>query len=201
SIDAMKLRGMTVSVLFGRQALYERMGWRFCGSTWTIANALETVLPEGFSVRAFRAGDLPYVMGFYDLCAGRLNGAVIRSDAYWMRWVLPQWREPVVLAREERVVGYFTGVKRESDYVTDELCAAPGMEGALADALTQKAFSEGCIKLRFRSALMPEFPGSREVSERAMMVRLNHELCGLNDSDELVEKMEARAGFFEVDGF
>jgi len=201
SIGAMNERGMPVSVLFGNQALYQRMGWRFCGTSWTVVDAAKAALPEGLSIRAFDEGDLPCVMGLYDLFAGRLDGVVIRSEAYWKQWVLPQWRKPVVLARDGQAVGYFTGQKWKDAYVVDELCAAPGMERVLTDAVAHTAFSLGCGKVRVRSALLPELSGVRETEERAMMVRLNGEFCGVADSDALVQRMEACAGFFWVDGF
>lgn len=197
---AMERRAMPVSILFGNRPLYAGHGYRFCAAEWTVA-PVASELSEGCTLRPYADADLAYLIGLYDLHAGRLNGAIIRSGDYWQRWVLPQWKNPLVVEREGRPVAYFTSAIEEGRYCVDELCAAPESEEVAACSICFAAATAGFAKVRVRSALLPELCGERSAEDDAMMVRLMLPLEGIADSEALVRAMGPNAGMFRVDGF
>lgn len=205
AIEAMNARQIPLSILFGSQGIYERAGWRFCpGQVTEVAASALPPLAEGMAVRPFVPEDLGAVMGIYDLFAGRLSGAILRSPAYWRQWVLPQWHQPQVLTCEGRPVAYGCVRPSRSDPTTmhvPELCAAPQGEAMLGAFLGALARQQGCLAIRFLTRLVPQLEGRRETVGNLMMVRLNRPLDGLSDSDALVKRMATEAGMFGVDSF
>lgn len=205
AISAMNEREMPVSILGGDQGIYKRSGWRFCPGqmTETVVSALPP-LSERLDIRPFAPGDLDAAMGMYDLFAGRLNGAIVRSPAYWVQWVLPQWREPMVLLYEGDAVAYGCAAPSRSDPATlhvSEMCAAPQGEAFLGAFLRALAARRGASAVRFLTRLAPQVEGRRETIDNIMMVRLNRPLWNLDDSDALALKMAGAAGMFGVDSF
>lgn len=199
---AMEARGMTLSILFGDAPLYERMGYRFRPIHYARMQAAEATFPAGHAIRPFALEDLPWVMGLYDLFAGRVQGAVIRSEAYWTRWVLPQWKQPQVLTSDGVVIGYFTGEKRGVTYAVDELCAAPDAHDLVLQAAAQIAYNEGCPNVQMLRALVsPNTTFDSHIEPQGMMVRLVGGPGGTDKTEALAESMGDMAGMFLVDGF
>lgn len=203
SIVQMEARGMPVSILFGSQPMYERMGWRARAERMTnVEAAALPALPEGVAVRPYAPEDLDAVMGMYALFAGRLDGAVLRGEPYWRQWVLPQWRAPSVLLVEGRPAAYCCAHpgKDGVTLVAEELCAAPQAEALLPGYLRALAETEGLARVRFHTPLIPHITGTQPDALRDMMVRLNLPVEGLDSSGALAEAME-NAGMFAVDHF
>lgn len=204
AIDAMRDRHMPVSILFGDRPLYARMGWRFIPvhRTITPASALPDLTGDAV-IRSYQQSDLPLLMGMYDFYAGRLDGAVIRSEAYWHTWIAGQWKEPAVLTLNDRPVAYCCAEKREKDamLLVEELCAAPQGEAYLPGML--KALSKGlaCDSVRFLTPLLPKIAGEDATNAHGMMVRVNDASC-LGDvwGDDTAPFMP-NAGMFGVDMF
>lgn len=199
AIGAMVSRGMEISILFGSQRLYHAMGWRACETEWVGASA--EALPGEIAVRPFCEDELPLLMGLYDLYAGRMNGAVLRSEAYWRRWVLPQCDRFHVICLADVPIGYCVPTRKEDALVVDELCVLPGKEAAMEAAVRGAARLFGKESVRVRRALLPGLSGERLEPTRSLMVRLNTEMEGISDSDALVRAMGDAAGMCFVDGF
>lgn len=202
AIAAMEARGMPLSILFGNQGIYERAGWRFCPIRRTRArlDALG-VLPDGCAVRPFAPEDLSFVMGAYDLYMGRLDGAIVRSETYWRRWVLPQWKPCYVLAVDGQPVGYCCVDGEDGgDAFATELAATPEGEAFLPALLGAVTSARGCGGAVFPAPLLPSVAGEDRTNPRGMMVRLNLPVEGVYDSDALVALM-ADAGMCAVDSF
>lgn len=203
AIAQMEARGMPVSILYGNQPLYERLGWRFCPVRFSQVEA-ETLpsLPEDAGVRAYAPEDLAALMGMYDLFAGRLDGAVLRNEAYWRRWVLAQWTEPAVLLLKGRPAAYCCARPSKDGglFHAEEICAAPQAEALLPGFLRTLAEADGCARIRFRTPLCPSIHGIQNDDPHGMMVRLNLPLEGTADSDALAASMQ-HAGMFRVDHF
>ncbi len=203
AIDAMNARSMPVSILFGDQPLYARLGWRFC--TFFLTEVPVSALPAAsLSMRPLAMDDLPALMGAYDFFAGRLNGAMLRSEAYWRRWVLAEWHgETHVLMMDDRPVGYCVA-HIEGDpslLVVDELAAAPHAEAALPAFLRAVTEARGASHVRFPTPLLPGVQGEIRPVEGVMMIRLNTPILGYTDSDVLAAAMAAHAGMFPADSF
>ncbi len=204
AVEAMEARGMPVSILFGDQPVYERLGWRFCAARFTAvkAAALPT-LSKDETARSFLPEDLPLLMGMYDLFAGRLNGAVIRAEAYWNNWVLKQWKPPVVLLSEGGPVAYACAAKGGDGKTlrVTELTAVPQAEARLPGFLRAIAEAEGCETVRVAATLIPALPGEKLETPRDFMARLNTPFDGLRDADALRGAFGQNAGMFETDMF
>lgn len=205
AIAAMEARGMPVSILFGDQRIYEAAGWRFCPVRFTEAEITELpTLSKEAAIRAFSADDLPTLMGIYDLYAGRMDGAVLRSEAYWRQWVLPQWREPYVLLVDQRPAAYCCAHVKDAGQGralrVDELCAAPQAESLLPGFIRQVASMEEASSMRVFASLLPGISGKDYTSPQGMMVRLNLPMDEIRDSQALSASM-VHAGMFPVDGF
>lgn len=203
AIAAMEARGMPVSILFGDQKIYAQAGWRFCDlPKRKIMTPMLPALAQDAQVRPFVPGDLDAVMGMYDLYIGRMNGAIVRSEAYWKRWVLPQWRSPFVLEREGRPVAYgcMPVEKNGQRLYVSELCAIPGEEGSLPGFVGHFAREYGCEHALVSAPLMQSVPGE-EPFKFDMMVRLNSPVEGFTDTESLVAAMSQSAGMCSVDSF
>ncbi len=201
SIDEMARRGIPISVLFGQKPLYERAGWRFCPVPWKdIDTKALPPLPENASVRAFTPEDLPLVMGLYDISAGRLNGAILRNETYWKRWVLPQWRPAQLLLVDGQPVAYACLRSPEEDGLRylDELCALPHAESLLPAFLGALA---GGARVRVITPQLPSVPGDDATHPRLMMVRSVLPFDEIQDTDALVRAVGDTAGTFGVDHF
>lgn len=201
AIDAMQARNMPISILFGDEPLYARKGWRFCASRFEKArvDALPP-LPSGMRTRPFVMEDLDAIMGLYDLYAGRMNGALLRTEAYWRRWVLPQWNAPTVLLEGGLPVAYAsTHIDEGGCLAVDELAAAPQAEGALLAMLGAIARRDGCEHVLGILPLLPHASSAETIIDpQAMMVRMNLPLEGIADSDALALAM-GEAGMCPVD--
>lgn len=204
AIDAMSAQDMPVSILFGDEPLYEKAGWRFCPISGILSeiSALPD-LPENAAIRPFMPEDLPYLMGIYDLYAGRLHGAVIRSEAYWHRWVLPQWRPPTILVYEGRPAAYCSGVADCKDRVlmAEELCAAPQAEVLVPAFLRSVAEVGQCTSVRVAEPPAPGVMGTVWTKDKEMMIRLNRPFGAWRDTEGLVDDIKSSAGMFSVDMF
>ncbi len=205
AIEEMARRGMEITTLFGNKHLYTEKGWRFCQfKTRMMDIASLPPLAQGLSIRPFQANDLPTVMGLYDLYAGRLNGAVSRTEAYWQRWVLPQWQAPEMLIRDGRPVAYtIVQAGKDGSGTVKELCAAPDAGPLLVSFLRQIAEPAGIQHLSCMASLLPEdAPGNVESIPSHLMVRSLRPIQGIEDSDALAAIMsEKGAGTFSVDWF
>lgn len=204
AIAAMMAREMPVSILFGDQPLYERAGWRFCQTSQSElpVKALSERAVDG-EVRPFEMSELPYVMGMYDLCAGQMDGAILRSEAYWRQWVLPQWAPPQVLVSEDgQPVAYASCEISVQDKTLRvlEMAANPVVQDALPALLARIAQAEGCDHIRYRTPLLRAVHGAAVTVHNGMMVRLNLPLGEITDTDALVEGMR-NAGMCVVDHF
>ncbi len=204
AIDAMTDGNMSVSILFGDQPLYSRLGWRECPSSLTVAvsDTLPALEPAA-QVRPFREEDLPFLMGIYDFFAGRLNGAILRDEAYWRRWVLAEWNSPYVLLLNGTPVAYCCAAPRKSGELLEvtELCAAPHGESTLPCLLRATANAFKSKRVQFLTSLVPSLKGERISLKNAFMARLNIPFDGIADSDSLVDIMAKSSGIFPVDHF
>lgn len=204
AIAAMEERGIPVSILFGDQKIYEKAGWRFCAIPLVYSEvAALKPLPGDVIIRPFEEGDLPTLMGLYDLYAGRLDGAVVRSEAYWRSWVLPQWQVPQVLVQNGRPVAYCCMQRGQQDthrLWAQEIAAAPHATQLLGGFLRALAEQQGCIQVAYLSPLLPDVPDAVPLPAHTMMVRLNSPVEDCRTSDGLVASMQ-HAGMFPVDGF
>ncbi len=202
AVQAMEERGMAVSLLFGEAPLYARALWRFCPirRTDVIAASLPSDLGGG-TLRSFVPEDLPFLMGLYDLFAGRLDGAVIRSEAYWKRWVLPQWQPPSVLEIDGRPAAYACArLAADGRLHVGELCAAPQAEKLVPGFVLALMERSGTQRARLLIPL-PGMDGEDAAASNLLMVRLNAPMEGIPDSDALADAMRPRVGIFEVDMF
>lgn len=204
AISAMEAEGMQLSILFGNAPLYSRKGWRFCDvvSTDIRADALPE-LPKGVAIRPFTEGDLPWLMGMYDLTAARMDGAIFRSEAYWRGWVLPHWLSPMVLQAEDSPVAYCAGSLTRDDPTrasVTEMAFAPQAEPLAAGMLRALAQTLGADVVRFPAMILPGIAGHRVEETRGMMCRLNLPFDGISSTDALVRTM-ANPGMFDTDHF
>lgn len=204
AIEAMQKRDMPVSVLFGNKPLYEKMGWRFAPRRYTITQ--RAILPEismEVTIRPYQPTDLPYLMGIYDFFAGRLDGAVIRSEAYWRRWIVNQWQTPAVFLLGDRPFAYCCTSKSSMDDMLciDELCASPDGEMHLPSFVKAMMLANGSEKARFHTSFMPHIAGEDATVTNAMMVRIND--CTFFDgvAEDFVATSMRNAGMFSVDMF
>lgn len=204
AIAAMVADGMHVSILFGNQGIYERAGWRFCDRPISIGQVKDLPrLPDDVRIRKFEETDLAFAMGIYDLFAGKLDGAIVRDEAYWKRWVLPQWAETSVLVQSGQVVAYCTvkpDSEKEKQLNINEMCAAPQAEKMLPAMMRDLALEKECGQVRYATPLLSEHYGAEQTIEGHLMVRLNIPFDEVNDSDMLVAYMR-NAGMFAVDAF
>lgn len=200
AIEAMTKQGVPISILFGDQPIYERAGYRFCPVKWTLAS-IEALEAGPVDMRGFVLSDLPLLMGMHDLYAGRVNGMIQRSCAYWHSWVLAQWQAPEVLLLDGSPAAYCSAVAKDGELSVLELCAAPQGERTLPAFVRAIAARSGCETVRFLSGLMPGVPGEDATIRREMMVRLNVPVKGIGDSDALSALMAEGAGIFLADAF
>lgn len=203
AVEAMVARGMQVSILFGNQPLYIQAGWRFCAAARTrIQTDCLPVLLNGYETRPFQADDLPFAMGAYDLYAGRMDGAVLRGEAYWRQWVLPQWKGPWVLACEGAPMAYTCceAAPNGTLYIA-ELMAAPQGERAIPAFLGTLARQTSCAQVNVAAPLLPgEAMGEDASLPQGMMVRLNIPMEGIGDSDALAAAF-CHGGMCGIDAF
>lgn len=201
AIEAMRERRMPVSILFGDHPMYQRKSWQFYPVIFKrVTRALLPGLPEGARVRPFQPEDLPFIMGIYDLYAGRLDGAVQRSQAYWKQWVLPQWCHPIVLLSEDRPVAYccLSRDRQQNVLRIEELNATPQGEELLPGFL-RAAANESFDEINVYARLIPRIDGHEFVGYR-MMIRANDEYI----EDWIGERQTPwirHAGMFAVDMF
>ncbi|MDR0928547.1 MAG: GNAT family N-acetyltransferase [Oscillospiraceae bacterium] len=205
AIAAMEARDMPVSMLMGNQNIYLKTGWRFCPERYALLHTDPLPpLPEGAVVRPFAPDDLPLVMGLYDLYTGRMNGALLRSEAYWRRWVLPQWHAPHVLEMAGRLAAYcceMPNSRAPARYTASDCAAAPDAEALLPAMLGAVARSLGRERVLVPRPLLPQRLGKTQTARDDLMLRLNRPLEGIPDIDALIEAMRPSAGVCRVDGF
>lgn len=201
ALDAMAARGMIVSILFGSEPLYQRMGWIPCAADRLQFRADAFSLPAaGHEIRSFQSGDLPLLMGMYDLYAGRLDGGVIRSQAYWQQWILPQWTPPQVLISDGLPVAYACVDRDEASRLrVTELCAAPQAEALLPGFLCACAQREEANAIDLFRALLPDVPGTIQ-PDSAYMIRLNTPTDQWANTGALISAMD-NPGMFSIDHF
>lgn len=204
AIAAMNADGIPLSILFGDQRIYSLSGWRFCDVPRTLAPAHALPMLPGTDavIRPFEDGDLPALMGIYDSFAGRMDGAVLRSEAYWQQWVPSNWQSPTVLLHEGRPAAYCCyRVDAEKKILrVQEMGAAPQADPLLEGLLWHLTTGQGCTHALFHSALLPHIQGEDATQARGMMVRVNAPIGDIETSDEMVAVMRG-AGMFETDGF
>ena len=187
AIDAMRREKMDCSILFGNRNIYFKAGYQTMYTRYTLAEV--SSLPDAASdavIRPFEMRDLDAVMGIYDLYAGRMDTALLRSQAYWKMWVLPQWEHVWVLEKEGRAVAYCQMNQKGG---IGEMGAAPQFEEALPALLKGAALQMGAERIRFQSGWLPEVSGETEENPLYMILPFNE-----------MEKISC-PGFCGVDGF
>jgi len=145
--DAMRARGMPISLLFGVQPLYGRQGFEF----WPARAALLVRAPDapapagppGVAVSPFDAGrDLPSVRDLHARYSELLPGTVARDDALWAH-SLANAGNPEEEFRTARAGGELVAYARAallSGVVSlMEFACAPGFESALAGLVARIA--------------------------------------------------------------
>jgi Acetyltransferase (GNAT) domain len=86
AVEMMQAGGAALSTLFGIEDFYPKFGYVTIGAEWTVTLPLREIgkstvsLPNGWSVRDFRADDLPAVMRLYHLNTRHSAGALFRHD-------------------------------------------------------------------------------------------------------------------------
>lgn len=204
AIAAMEAEGMPLSVLFGNQRIYETHGWRFAPMARDGIPAAELPASCGIEIRPFRQEDLQAVMGLYDLYAGRLQGALLRREEYWRRWVLPQWKTPWVLMAEGRPLAYCVAAPRKDGPVlsVDEVCAAPQAEALLPAFIGALCRATGSDRAEYFPAILPGVVGEGASPYADYMVRVNIPVLGYESSGALAAAMaKAGCGVFAADSF
>lgn len=203
AVDAMQKRDMPLSILFGNRLIYEKMGWRFAPIHNTIVKQdMLSDLSDEVSIRTYIPSDLPFLMGIYDFFAGRLDGSVIRSEAYWKRWVVNQWHLPTILIVEDRPLAYCCVSKKVDGVLSvDELCASPDGEVYLPGFLKAIMHANGCEKARLHAALIPQIAGEKETIVDEMMVRVNDGAFYEGMTEDFITTSMRNAGMFWVDMF
>jgi len=112
-VRLMSRRGFPVSMLYGRDTFYRRVGWeRSSIVRWV--RVPPKLLPsyEGAEdVRDFREEDLPDVMYLYDSAYAHRSCAMLRNELHWRGRVLK--RTHITVYAPDRVRGYFASTTRE----------------------------------------------------------------------------------------
>jgi predicted N-acetyltransferase YhbS len=147
SCDAMRARGMPVSLLFGSQSLYARQGYE----AWPARAALLLRVPgaeapagpPGVAVSAFDApADLAAVRALHARYSELLPGTVARDDALWAHSLANGGNpdEEFLVARAGgELVAYARAALLSGVLNLTELGCAPGFEPALADLVARVA--------------------------------------------------------------
>lgn len=207
AIAEMAERGMAVSILFGDQPIYEKAGWRFCEAQFAEMDVGELpVSNQAGIVRPFEEADFPYLMGLYDLYMGRMDGAIIRDEAYWRNWVFPQWKNPLVLVREDRPVAYCCSERSKENarvLQISEFAVAPSFDDAVPKLFCFAAQrAEGIETITCPFPLLPHGFAHKVWSEpQYMMVRLNNSFEGTARTSDGLSLLMRHAGMCGVDHF
>jgi predicted N-acetyltransferase YhbS len=138
--EAMRARGMAVSLLFGEQGIYARLGWRTWGARAALLvrepGAAAPPAPPGAEIRAFeRAPDLSPVRALHERYSDALSGTVVRDDRLWEHSLRNSGNpdEEFLVARAGgELVAYARATVLYGVVNLMEFACEPGFEAALA---------------------------------------------------------------------
>ena len=204
ALDEMVRRHMQVSILFGKRPFYRHMGWHPVPVAKRKADVRQLPLlkTEQVTIRPFHIQDLLILQGIYDLYAGRFDGAILRSEAYWQQWVLGQWHMPYVLLQEDRPAAYCCANTSGKDGVLHvcELCAVPQAERLLPHLVASIAHLHACETIFFSMSFLPGLSGEK-TDTGSMMIRINDPQFFAGSTASFVETFMQNPGMFAVDRF
>jgi predicted acetyltransferase len=112
-VDLMSRKGYPLSMLYGRQEFYGRLGWERCGIVQVVRVPRDQVPPykEAGSVRDFEEGDLQGVMESYDASYRGRSCAMVRDELHWTGRILR--RAKVSVYDDDGIKGYMAHSLRE----------------------------------------------------------------------------------------
>ena len=204
AMETMDARGWELGMLYtGRYSHYARHGFARTQRKLKRLQAEQlSALGGGYEVRAFERRDLNAVMGIYDLYTSQFDLALRReARAYWEKWVLASWVNPMVLTQEGRVIAYADTQRRDGVLHVREAGAIPGEDAVLAMLLGVCASKQDCAAVQLSAMVLPALKGEEMEPSGGLMVRMARPALGFADCAQLLEKTAPRLLQWDTDGF
>lgn len=200
AVAYMERRALPISLLFtGTQHHYAHLGWFTVPRRYVYWDVGNTPLSEGV---LSEAPTIETLSRLYDRLAPRVNGVLVRNEAYWRSWVANENWYTAIWERDGKAVAYAVYRREENQPITVSDCLGETAEdqAALLDALCSKYTLQRRIYMPAACA-----PLNTDYTESyATMARLNapFTLGGkrIETTAQLAEKM-ASLTFFSVDSY
>lgn len=204
AMERMDARGWELGMLYtGRYSHYERQGFARVRKQYKQLRVEELPVLRGeYEVRPFETRDLDAVMGLYDLYTSQFDLALRREKrAYWEKWVLSSWKNPLVLVQDGHVTAYADAETDDGVLCLREAGAIPGEDAALGTLLRVYAQRQGCEKVHLSALVLPALSGEAQKPADGLMVRMPGPALGFADCAELIDRTAPHVLQWDTDGF
>lgn len=117
---------------------YAKFGWRQVVMPQRISQVAAHEIQRGRTLRRLRIDDdLSDLREIHAEFSARFNGATVRSEEYWTRWVKPQFEDNawVLEDHHDRLIAYAVVEEQDGLINVKEFCARNGQERAFDDAV------------------------------------------------------------------
>lgn len=175
SIEYMVEKGIHISILFGSELNYSRLGWKSIDASLNHSSVKEQ---KGlYSIREVNfTKDSRALMDIYEKYNNDFNGAVVRDDElYWSNWVKVEWRNCFVAETSDGdIVGYMAAETGEDVLVVKDyavIIECPNVFEELAYYACNKLGKTGGIK--YPSVINSTLRMKEQEKIMYNMVRLN----------------------------
>lgn len=197
-------RGWELGALYtGRHSHYARHGFAVAPRIYKNVKVADLPQMKGeYEVRAFEAADLDAVMGLFDLYSSQFDLMYRRaSRAYWEKWILAEWKNPMVLIKDGHVIAYADVPAGEGTLFVRDAGMIPGEDATLGTLLKAAAEKQGCESVVMPEPVMPEAKGEVQEPNRGLMMRMPQAAFGFENVEDMAEKAEKTIVQWAVDGF
>lgn len=203
AMDTADARGYELGMLYGvLQSHYGRQGFENAPGSYKRVNVTAPDAAAG-QVRPFERADLDAVMGLHDLYSSQFDFAYRRTTReYWEKWVLHEWRKPLVLVRDERICAYADVQAHEGALRVREVGALPGEDAALWALLCAAAQQNACTCVVLPMPVLKNLQGERDDEAAvSLMVRMQKSALGFASRKEMLDSVRDNIVQWDTDDY